>query len=617
MQAQTSHATELDSAAFDSNEEQSGIRERPKRAKRNSLPAFLSQESESDLRRYFRNGGSSATTRSTTAACLAIIEQRRKIAVPCETCGGDVKAERPGTGFVNSKTFHRRPDQQGARGKRGRRTAATEHERETLSLLDIEAPPAAAAEQPAAPAWLAMPELPAAFDGDMLCPDCEGRCWLVGAVSARRRRKSTRPIPKASPFRVTRPSLDGLPNVYPLTSQDPPKGYELSDEMHADLTWLAKMSRRIMRLLDQNPNDGQNALEVLGCYAAPDGGNVGALWHLVPSGRTMLRTNPLKLHHSQLFANLREAQRQKYDEKRFLQFKAANEQALKLFEWACTLWNAAAPPSADEGEAEQELDHEAEIEAALAGEFEVLASGRADAPTAPLKTVLVGATSERELLRIAPPALPNGGLTPEEQQRFLDGLRVTAVGSLLSETYRQKLEGEFESSGLVFGLDPAAPEGDTSGLGVDGLFERAAAVIADTMGELSDERLRKLLATPIDIPRLVREQAAELEPKLAYDPETKRITGSIPLGRPISAEQAEEWRALGATEAPPPAAAPDVADCSSGQPSPGDDGDGGAEVEAAPTVPAPPPWATRPLFDDEDDEPAPDAPAADVNQEGT
>jgi hypothetical protein len=63
--------------------------------------------------------------------------------------------------------------------------------------------------------------------------------------------------------------------------------------------------------------------------------------------------------------------------------------------------------------------------------------------------------------------------------------------------------------------------------------------IESTLGDaIRGATMSAMAALPFDVPAV------------AYDPGTKRLTARIPLGRPLSAQQAEEWRALGATEQP-------------------------------------------------------------------
>lgn len=367
MPGQTSSASELDSATFGSIEEESSVRERPRRARAPETPTWLDADQQDDLRRFYRNGGSSATTRSTTAACLAIIEQRSRIAIPCVTCGGNPEKWEGGTGFVRSRSLRRSAPAATRRVRRPRK-APSEEVSNMLALLDItvDAGGELALEKEArAPEAAAMPpelerELPVALEGDRLCPDCDGRCWIVGGGKPPRKGKAARPIPKASPFRVSRPSLNGLPNVWPQSSQDAPAGYIMSEQMHKDLAFLGRVSHRIRTVLEME--GGEAAIEALGCYFAPDGGTIAALWHLVPAGKKLLRNNPQKLHHSLLFTNLRNAQAEKPDPNRALLFEAADKQSLRLYQHACEFWNLAGPARVDAAR-----EHEDAFEAALAG----------------------------------------------------------------------------------------------------------------------------------------------------------------------------------------------------------------------------------------------------------
>lgn len=328
------------SGEFTPVEERSGVRQRPKRARRRSVPSWLTQQDENDLRTFWRNGGSSATTRSTTAACLAIIAQRSRVAIPCERCGGSVARGRAGTGFCDSSKPWPRPKNQ---------KPLTENEKALLGLLDLAQ---VDAEQELIEQGLEPPL------GDMLCPTCDGRGWIVGGGKPPKKPKALFPPPPASPFRVSRPAQDGLPNVWPTNAQEPPSGYEMTAQLHTDLQLLGRMSHRTRVVLEGDR--GALAVEALGAFFAPDGGTIAALWHLTAAGKKMLRTNPLNLHHRELFANLREQQALKPDANRGELFVTADKQALALFQWACEQWNAAGPPKVDAARA-----HDEAIDAAL------------------------------------------------------------------------------------------------------------------------------------------------------------------------------------------------------------------------------------------------------------
>lgn len=297
-QGQTSSPEQVSGGEFET-EERSGVHVKPRRARR----SWLSADDDTDLRWFYANGGASATTRSTTAASLAVIESRLRYAVPCERCGGDEKALRAGTGFIFSKAAEK------ARQTRGE---------ELLGLL------------------LDPAQVPLEF-GDQLCPECSGRGWLIGAKKFKRA-KARRPIQRVSPFRVTRPALEGLPNAWPLTSHEVPSGYEMSDRLHSDLKRLGRLSHHLKLMLEQET--GAVLVGALAAYFAPDGGTIAALWHLVPAGQKLLRTNPMKLHHSQLFANLRQEQALNPKPNRQALFDAADKQSEKLFMAACEEWNA-------------------------------------------------------------------------------------------------------------------------------------------------------------------------------------------------------------------------------------------------------------------------------------
>lgn len=75
-------------------------------------------------------------------------------------------------------------------------------------------------------------------------------------------------------------------------------------------------------------------------YYAPNGNNWVALWHLTPSGKTMLKgQKDARLRHREAFANLIDEQSRKPTANRKFQFNAADEQARELLTLARRIWN--------------------------------------------------------------------------------------------------------------------------------------------------------------------------------------------------------------------------------------------------------------------------------------
>lgn len=237
-----------------------------------------------DLRWYCSSGGCGVFTPSPTATLMATLEMYGRTAEPCVRCGGDLVKWNGGTGFVVSS------------GKKEREP--TEHEAMVMKLLDL---------QPN----------PVPLFGDRVCPTCEGRGWRIRASRSHARGGETaKPKPPQKQCHA---------------------GVLIAD---ASIARLGLMSRRLS-LVQAVATIARSALEA---YYSPDGGDVGALWHLVPAGKTMLRTNPQKLPPQALFANLRAEQAERPNTKRAAQMATAEEQSVSLYELSCRAWNSVATP---------------------------------------------------------------------------------------------------------------------------------------------------------------------------------------------------------------------------------------------------------------------------------
>lgn len=245
------------------------------------VSAIIPASDAEDLRWYFRTGGFGVFAQSPTAALLARLELFGRVASPCQRCGGDPERWTSGTGFEASRD----------------EAPPTEQQRAYLEMLEIEVPDM----------------LPPA--GDRLCRDCEGRGWTL----PRYRAHSTAPL-------TARPSAS--------------KKWDQAGGVEVDVSDLARLGKVSRRLSAVRAHEAEAPiLLAIEAYYSPDGGSLGALWHLVPSGKTMLRTNPQRLPPAQFFANLRAAQSVKPTQKRAAQFKAAEEQAFELFGACGRLWN--------------------------------------------------------------------------------------------------------------------------------------------------------------------------------------------------------------------------------------------------------------------------------------
>lgn len=246
--------------------------------------AIMRPSDAADLRWYCASGGFGVFSPSPTAALMATLEMYAKVAVPCVKCGGDKQSSTPGCGFVSSKP-------------KGR--DLTPYELEMLKLLDI------------------YPDAKLPPPADRECPACRGFGWIVGAK---------------------RPPSGGMVTARPTgSSKSNAMGVSVSD---GNITRLGLVSRRLSAVGAVAPV----ARVALESYYAPDGGDAGALWHLVPSGKTMLKANANRLPWNQFFANVRAQQSEKPTEKRASQIKAATEQATELYTLACRSWNSVVEP---------------------------------------------------------------------------------------------------------------------------------------------------------------------------------------------------------------------------------------------------------------------------------
>lgn len=293
---------------------------------------WVSRDDQELLRWYYRTGGLGHDTASATARAIALLEQRRRVAVACRRCGGDPATDRPGTGFVDSATG-RAPER------------PSEGQTDLLALLEIE-----------------LPQL-----GDAVCPSCGGRGWRVGARSVGRARQIAALVPPLSPFRLRRTGAPGTPTAWPTSASHEGQAAAVERSV-VSLARLGEVSRRL-RAVREGGELGRLCELALEAYFSPDGGSIAALWHLTPAGRTMLRHNPHKLSPAQLFANLRNEQRDKRNPSRQAQFDAADEQSRALLARACSAWNETAPPHRPRGET-RAAAHERRIRLIL-GDLEI------------------------------------------------------------------------------------------------------------------------------------------------------------------------------------------------------------------------------------------------------
>jgi len=249
------------------------------------VSAVIRASDAEELRRYFRQGGLSVFNGSPTAALMARLSMFGHTARPCESCGGDPSRWVGGSGFVASKT---KPREVSARS------------RALLAALDIFVPDDGL--------------LPPAED--TVCRPCEGRGWALPRFKTHSRAPLT---------------------ARPTGSSKKGGGGSAIDVNEADMALMGRVSGRLDKVRQAQGN--LPAAATLESYYGPDGGTLGSLWHLTPSGKSMMRKNPNKLPPQQLWQNLRAEQSEKPTDGRAAQFKAADEQAEALYRATCTIWN--------------------------------------------------------------------------------------------------------------------------------------------------------------------------------------------------------------------------------------------------------------------------------------
>jgi hypothetical protein len=257
-----------------------------------TLSPRIEPHDQEDLRWYFRDGLKRLERPSNMQQQLDRLSLYYHRARPCQRCGGDAQSGTSGTGFVPGKpTVEIDPKTRLPKYGCSPGRAPTSDEVEHLATLDIPPP-----------------------IGEGLCPKCKGRGWVEGR----------------------RGSGNDPQTARPTGSSKKGGGSASSDEGAESLARLGKVSRR----LGDVEQASWVARAVLEAYYAPDGGDLGALWHLTPAGKTMMRDNPQGLPRQQLFANIRAQQAEKPKDGRRQQFEAAGEQARELLNHAIETWIA-------------------------------------------------------------------------------------------------------------------------------------------------------------------------------------------------------------------------------------------------------------------------------------
>lgn len=205
----------------------------------------LPPEEAQQLRDYFRDRrelGRFLTSQSNDGGLWEAATLYRTIPLPCERCGGDIKHNLPGTGFVDSKT--------------GKAEDDPAVQRLCLELLGFGS---------LGPV------------GDMRCPDCDGHGRLL-----------TRNGEALRVLELDVTIEDGSLNPPGITAQ--PTGSSLDPgsgggEPQLDAIEAREVSDRLWRASEDDPGVGAS----LEAWYSDGGGELRALWHLTTAGRALIR----------------------------------------------------------------------------------------------------------------------------------------------------------------------------------------------------------------------------------------------------------------------------------------------------------------------------------------
>jgi hypothetical protein len=258
----------------------------------------IDSDHATELRSYFRTGGTDKFSRSTASGMLDRAELYSAATRPCERCGGHVHkgtwVETDGAGNQTEVTDPI-PDQAGCgfvpSGSK-RNKAVSQKNAELLALMGIETD-----------------QVP--ISADEVCPDCRCHGWVVCGVHA------------VGPL-TARPSMTAH------------HGEPVAPNMDIDLHIAAICGKRLERA------DVLFALAsgALSSFYYPGSLGIGSLWHLTPAGKKMLKGNSTNTSPEQFFAARRVAQESNKDPNVSRQFAACDEQAKAIMSAACRAWNA-------------------------------------------------------------------------------------------------------------------------------------------------------------------------------------------------------------------------------------------------------------------------------------
>lgn len=261
--------------------------------------AHMKSEDTRRLRGYFRGNGSNGFQVSNWGAQLDRLYAHSGGSLPCESCGGSIKAGRVGCGF--------QPVRQAGKKKK---PSLPPTKADQLLAIVLGNPELAQMETE-------MPRMSGEY-----CLPCGGR----GVTPQRSQTRPTGPV-------TARPTGCSKHGKAPSTT--------LGDDLVA-VGW-------VLRGLTAVKGVWAGAIAVLEAHLGPEGdGTLFPIYPLTPAGKKLLRKNPQGLTPLALLGNEYAAAIEHHDETKKALFAAAKTQAAELRERAIRAWNLALHGEADD-----------------------------------------------------------------------------------------------------------------------------------------------------------------------------------------------------------------------------------------------------------------------------
>lgn len=247
-----------------------------------SFDATIDRDSASQLRDYFRLGGLARFERSPMGDMLSNADTFSANVAPCLYCGGVRDKENPG-------------NDRGGIGFLGDTSTWTDKMHARIRK-----------------AAAALGDMELKVESGCTCPVCRGKGWVTtGRI--------------ASGEITARPSLTAS------------HGAERGGNTDVEIGTCAKVEA----ILDKADVLFQLTTSVLCCKFMDGALGSIAVWHLTPSGKTLLRRNAKDTEFVLFFMQLRGANSEQKNKTMAKQLTAADQQAKLLIEYAGKAWNAA------------------------------------------------------------------------------------------------------------------------------------------------------------------------------------------------------------------------------------------------------------------------------------